>query len=70
MHGRHGARVDYYRTVTGTGRDESREDPRTGNSARVLRVEQLIVLRTCRDCWRRPEVQVLLKEARRTGRVP
>ena len=69
MHGRSGARVGYYRTVTGPGREEVHEDPRTGASVRVVRVERVVELVTCSECWRNPAVQVLLKEARRSGRA-
>ncbi len=70
MHGRRGAAVDYYRTVTGPARAETHEDPRTGTSARVLRVERLIVVVTCQDCWSKPNVQADLEDARRTGAAP
>jgi hypothetical protein len=68
MHGRTGASVDYYRTVTGTGRGETHEDPR-GGLVRVLRIEQLVSFVTCRSCWRKPAVQAELKELRSTGIV-
>lgn len=67
LHGRHGARVDYYRTVTGPARAEQREDPRTGEAVRVLRVERLLDFVVCRDCWQRPAVQANLKQVRQTG---
>ena len=67
LHGRTGVRVDYYRTVTGPGRMESREDPRTGGSLRVLRVESLVQLHTCCECWAKPAVQAELALARRGG---
>ena len=67
MHGRNGARVGYYRTVTGPGREDVREDPRTGSSVRVVRVERVVELVTCSECWREPAVQARLKEARRSG---
>ena len=70
MHSREAARVDYYETVTGTGRVEQHEDVRTGETVRVLRVERLDRMLTCRTCWASPRVQALLKEARRTGHVP
>ena len=70
MHGKRGARVDYYRTVTGRARVESHEDPRTGEAVRALRVERVVELLTCRDCWAMPAVQTSLKEARRTGASP
>lgn len=70
LHGRHGARVDYYRTVTGPAREEQREDARTGDSIRVLRVERLVDVVICRDCWRRPGVQASLKQLRQTGELP
>jgi len=47
-----------------------REDPRTRAAVRVVRVERVLEFVTCCDCWRRPAVQVLLKEARRSGRAP
>ena len=69
LHGRHGARVDYYRTVTGPGREELRKDARTGEASRVLRVERLVDVATCRDCWGRPGVQASLKQLRQTGEL-
>jgi len=68
MHGRTTASVDYYRTVTGTGRSETYEDPR-GELVRVLRIEQLLSLVTCRNCWAKPAVQAELKELRSSGTV-
>ncbi len=70
MHGRHGATVDYYRTITGEAREELREDSRTGTRLRVLRVEQVRELITCRDCWALDSVQAALREARASGRLP
>ena len=67
MHGRQGARVGYYRTVTGPGREELREDPRTGSTVRVLRVERLVEFVTCSECWTKPAVQARLKGVRRSG---
>ncbi len=67
LHGRTGARVDYYRTVTGPGHTEVREDSRTGAPLRVLRVERTVELLTCRDCWEKPAVQAELAIARRSG---
>lgn len=70
MHGKSGATVDYYRTVTGTPRIETAEDPRNpGESIRVVRVDVLIDLFTCRECWADPAVQTALAESRRTGAV-
>ena len=68
MHGRTGASVDYYRTVTGTGRSETHEDPR-GALVQLLRIEQLVSFATCRNCWLKPAVQAELKELRTTGTV-
>ena len=67
MHGRHGALIDYYRTVTGPAREEQREDRRTGEPVRVLRVERIVEFVVCRDCWQQPSVQASLKQVRRTG---
>ena len=36
MHSRDAARVDYFGTVTGTGRVETHEDVRTGETVRVV----------------------------------
>lgn len=69
MHGRHGAVVDYYRTVTGPGRVESYEDPR-GGPLRLLRVERVHEIVTCRDCWADAEIQAALARARATGALP
>ena len=69
MHGRRGAHVGYYRTVTGPGREELHEDPRTGSTLRVLRVERLVEFVTCSECWTRPAVQAQLKGLRRSGLV-
>jgi hypothetical protein len=70
MHGKSGATVDYYRTVTGTPRIETAEDPRNpGVHIRLLRVDVLIDLFTCRECWADPGVQAALEQSRRTGEV-
>ena len=61
--------MDYYRTVTGAGRSETHEDPRTGTTVRVVRVDHLVQVNTCCDCWKRPEVQVALKAMRSSGPV-
>ena len=66
-HLRDGACVDYYRSVIAHGRIETSEDPRTRETVRLLRVERLTELRTCADCWRKPEVQAELKRARQIG---
>ena len=67
MHGRHGARVDFYRTTTGLGRVEVHEDPKTDSLIRLLRVDELREIVTCRTCWVRPDVRVKLKHALQTG---
>jgi hypothetical protein len=59
--------VDYYRSVIASGRIETSEDPNTRETIRVLRVERLSELRTCADCWEKPEVQAALARARQTG---
>lgn len=69
MHGRHGATVDYYRTVTGPGRIESYEDARGGRQIRLLRVERVHSIVTCRDCWQEVAVQAALKAARASGEL-
>ncbi len=71
LHGRHGVCVDYYRSVTGPTRVEVIDDPRNpGTPLRVLRVDGLIDLITCCDCWADPAVRSRLEEARRTGEIP
>lgn len=68
LHGRGGASVDFYRTVTGVPHVESVEDPhRSGQLLRVVRLERILELTTCSDCWEKAAVQLALKEARRTG---
>jgi hypothetical protein len=67
LHGRSRASVDYYRTVTGPGKEEVREDLRTGESVRIFRVESVAALVTCSDCWPLPAVQAELLELRRSG---
>lgn len=67
MHGRSGARVDFYRMVTGPGRIEVREDPKTDSLVRVMRVDELSEIVTCRNCWTRPDVRVRLKHAWAAG---
>jgi hypothetical protein len=69
MHGRRGARVDYFRTTTGTGRIEVYEDPKSDSPIRVMRVDEVCTFATCRGCWTRPAVQAELKRARRTGEL-
>jgi hypothetical protein len=60
--------VDYYRSVTGTPKVDIVEDPAgTGGTVRVVRVEALREILTCRDCWELPEERVALEEAWRTG---
>ena len=61
------AYVDFFRTTTGQGRVETREDPKTDTLVRVLHVERLREIVTCRRCWARPDVQVKLKHALRSG---
>ncbi len=70
FHERGGAKVDYYRTVTGAGRVETVADAKSGSTTRVLRVERLLELVTCADCWPRRDVQAQLLEARRSGAEP
>lgn len=67
MHGRSGARVDFYRTFTGPGHIEVHEDPKTDSLIRILRVERLSEIVTCRSCWTRPDVRARLKHALHTG---
>lgn len=70
MHKKGSVSVDFFRTVTGEPRVELIEDPHGQAEVRkVLRVERLADILTCRDCWADPAVQAALKEARRTGRL-
>jgi Fe-S-cluster-containing hydrogenase component 2 len=69
MHGRNGARVDYFRTFTGAGRVEMHEDPKTDSLIRVVRVDELKEIVTCRTCWTRPAVRAKLKHALQTGEI-
>lgn len=71
LHGKAGAAVDFYATVTGVPHVESLENPKEpGTKVQVVRVEGLVELITCRDCWTSPRVQAALAEARRTGVLP
>jgi hypothetical protein len=71
MHGRTGAQVDYFATVTGVPREEIHESARQpGVSLRVLRVDELAELLTCCDCWGEPAVQSALHAARSSGALP
>jgi hypothetical protein len=68
LHGKAGAAVDFYATVTGVPHAETVDNPREpGTKLQVVRVEGLVELITCRDCWKSPHVQKALAEARRTG---
>lgn len=69
MHGRTGARVDYFRTFTGAGRVELHQDPKTDSPIRVVRVDELKEIVTCRTCWARPDVRAKLKHALHTGEI-
>jgi hypothetical protein len=69
MHGRTGARVDFFRMYTGPGRVEVHEDPKTDSVIRTLRVEEVKEIVTCRSCWERPEVRAQLKHAFDTGEI-
>ncbi len=69
MHGRSGARVDFYRMVTGAGHVEVHEDPKTDSLIRVLRVDELNEIYTCRSCWTRPDVRAMLKHALTSGEI-
>ena len=69
MHGRNGARVDYFRTFTGAGRVEMHEDPKTDSLIRVVCVDELKEIVTCRACWTRPGVRAMLKHALQTGEI-
>jgi hypothetical protein len=67
VHARDGARVDFYRMITGPTRAETVEDPKhPGELRRVLLVQALHELCTCRDCWASPaargELERLWKE--------
>ncbi len=71
VHGRDGASVDFFRTLTGVPRVESVEDrERTGQTLRVLRVDTLWEIVTCRDCFALAGVQAALASARRSGVLP
>ena len=68
LHRRRGARVDYYRTVTGVPRVETVEDPRReGQLIRTVRLEGVQELVTCGDCWSVPGVQRELADLRHSG---
>jgi hypothetical protein len=68
IHTRSGARVDYYRMMTGPTRSETLENPRNpGETLRVLRVEQLHELITCAECWEDPAVRAALEGRFRSG---
>ena len=65
---RSGARVDYFRMMTGAPRSETIEDPRRpGETLRVQRVEELYELLTCAECWQLPAVQRELERRFRSG---
>jgi hypothetical protein len=71
IHGRNGASVDFFRTLTGVPRAETVEDrERPGVALRVLRVDTVREIVTCRDCWALARVQAALAEARRSGILP
>jgi hypothetical protein len=69
MHGRSGARVDFYRTFTGRGRIEVHEDPKTDSQIRTLRVDEVKEIVTCKTCWTRADVRAKLKHALHTGEI-
>jgi hypothetical protein len=71
VHGRDGAIVDFFRTLTGVPRVETVEDrERAGQTQRVLRVDTVFEIVTCRDCFARAAVQEALAAARRSGVLP
>ena len=68
IHERDGARVDYYRMVTGRTRTDSVEDPRSpGETMRVVHVTELSEVCTCRECWQTPETRAALDRLWRDG---
>ncbi len=71
LHGRSGAVVGFFRTVTGVPRADSADDPRgRGHPLRVQRVEALFEIVTCAECWRSPTVRAALERARTSGVLP
>ena len=70
IHGRTGAEVDYYRSVIGTPRVDLVEDPAgSGSRLRIMRVEGLREILTCRECWDVPAAQGALRRAWLTGEL-
>jgi len=45
------------------------EDPKTDSLIRVVRVDELKEIVTCRACWTRPDVRAKLKHALQTGEI-
>jgi hypothetical protein len=71
LHGRAGAVVGFFRTVTGVPRADSVDDPRQrGQALRVQRVDTLYEIVTCAECWRTPTIRAALELARRSGVLP
>jgi hypothetical protein len=71
IHGRSGASVDFFLTMTGVPRAETVEDrERAGQTLRVLRVDTIFEIVTCSDCFEREGVRAALSEARRSGVLP
>jgi len=68
VHTRTGARVDYYRTVTGPTRAETFENPKKpGETLRILHVEELHELVTCSGCWEDASVRAALEKRFQAG---
>jgi hypothetical protein len=60
--------VDYYRSVIGTPHADLIDDPSgSGATLRIVRVEGLREVLTCRDCWGTPSARAELASAWRTG---
>jgi hypothetical protein len=71
MHGRSGASVDYYRTISGVPRVETYEDPRAaGRTLRAVRVDEVFEIATCSECWPDARIQGALAALRRDGVPP
>jgi hypothetical protein len=68
VHTRRGARVDYYRMVTGPTRAETIENPRNPEEKlRILHVEELHELITCSECWEDESVRSALEKRFESG---
>ena len=66
-HGRSGATVDYYRTVTGPLQNQRSANEAGGEAPGSWHVASLSEFYTCRDCWERSEIQAWLSAVRSSG---